>query len=289
MDKPKSNFAISRRMFLKMAGGVLALVGTGGLTDAYAWNVEPQLLVVEEVHVSLPRLPQAFDGLVIGFLSDFHVNGPSSPALTARAAEMLMAYKPDLVALGGDFITRSADDAASCVDALAQLRAPLGVFGILGNHDYWAGDTERTVATLTRGGIRILRNESIPIGTDRSPLFLIGLDDLWEKHADLPRALSGVPRDVCKILLVHEPDFADEAAKAEIALQLSGHSHGGQVRLPFFGAPILPYLATKYPIGLQRAGPFTQVYTTRGIGLINPAIRFNCPPEVTVLRMRAGA
>ena len=258
------------------------------MTDAYAWNVEPNMLVVEEMHVRLSRLPQAFDGLIIGFLSDFHVKGPSSPALTARAAEMLMALKPDLIALGGDYITWSADHAESCADALAQLRAPLGVYGILGNHDYWAGDIEKTVAALTRVGIRMLRNESSAIGTVSNPMFLIGLDDVWEKHTDLPRALSGVPRDACKILLVHEPDFADEAAKEEIALQLSGHSHGGQVRLPLIGAPILPYLATKYPIGLQRAGPFTQVYTTRGVGLINPAVRFNCPPEVTILRLQAG-
>ena len=275
-------------MFLRMAGAALALAGTGGLTDAYAWNVEPNMLVLEEVRVRLPRLPQAFDGLVIGFLSDFHVNGPSSPALTARAAEMLMAHQPDLVALGGDYITRSADDTASCADALAKLRAPLGVYGILGNHDYWAGDTERTVAALTRVGIRILRNESLVIGSGSNPVFLIGLDDVWEQHADLPHALLGVPPDACKIVLVHEPDFADAAAKEEVALQLSGHSHGGQVRLPLIGAPILPYLATRYPIGLQRAGPFTQVYTTRGVGLINPAVRFNCPPEVTILRLQAG-
>ena len=288
MDNARNKSLVSRRTFLRMAAAALALAGTGGLADAYAWNVEPNILVEEQVRVRLPRLPQIFDGLTIGFLSDFHVKGPSSPAHTARAAKMLMAHKPDLVALGGDYITHSADDTMSCADALAQLSAPLGVYGILGNHDYWAGNTDKSVATLTDAGIRILRNESLPIGTASNGLFLIGLDDLWEKHTDLPRALSGVPDGACKILLVHEPDFADQAAQAEIALQLSGHSHGGQVRLPFIGAPILPYLATKYPIGLQRASPLTQVYTTRGVGLINPAVRFTCPPEVTILRLEAG-
>jgi predicted MPP superfamily phosphohydrolase len=250
--------------------------------------VEPQGLVVDETRVRLERLPRAFDGFTIGQLSDLHV-GPIVPAAqVARAAEMLMACKPDLVALTGDFVSQSAQHARSCAEALSQLRAPFGVFAVLGNHDYWTLDAAAIVRELTRVGVRVLQNENVPMERGDARWDLIGVDDVWEKHADLERALALTPREVCRIALVHEPDFAEEAAKYAVDLQLSGHSHGGQVRLPFLGALILPWLGRKYPIGLQRAGSFTQVYTTRGVGLVSPEVRFNCPPEVTVIRLEGG-
>jgi len=260
----------------------MVVAGAGGLTGLYAWNVEPNTLVVETVPVPL-------NGLTIGFLSDFHVNAPVPPAHIARAAQMLMTHAPDLILLGGDYVTRSASDARDCADALAQLAAPLGVFAILGNHDYWVGHTDQIVAQLTRVGIRMLQNESVAIGAGNDRIYVIGLDDVWEKHVDLDRALAMVPDEACKIVIVHEPDFGDESARQGIDLQLSGHSHGGQVRLPYIGAPILPYLGRQYPMGLQRAGASTWVYTTRGVGMISPGVRFNCPPEITFLKLQTSA
>jgi predicted MPP superfamily phosphohydrolase len=118
-------------------------------------------------------------------------------------------------------------------------------------------------------------------------LTLVGLDDVWERKHDLRAALAGVPDDECKLLLVHEPDYADEAAHYPVDLQLSGHSHGGQINLPGYGRPVLPYLGQKYPAGLYQVG-LMALYTNRGIGVISPPVRFNCPPEVTLLTLRAA-
>jgi predicted MPP superfamily phosphohydrolase len=135
----------------------------------------------------------------------------------------------------------------------------------------------------------VLVDEYVRIPTGGGDLWLVGVDDPWATGDNLDRALQGIPDGVMRVLLAHEPDYADRASERQIPLQLSGHSHGGQVRLPFLGAPILPYMGTRYPIGLQRVpGTLTQVYTNRGIGMVQPAVRFNCRPEVTILRLIAA-
>ena len=131
----------------------------------------------------------------------------------------------------------------------------------------------------------MLRNAGRLIESNGDVFWLAGVDDVWEQHADLNAALASAPPGVLKILLAHEPDYADVvAADGRVSLQLSGHSHGGQVRLPFVGVPRLPYLGTKYPYGLRRVGNLW-LYTNRGIGVIAPPIRFNCRPEVTLITL----
>jgi hypothetical protein len=120
-----------------------------------------------------------------------------------------------------------------------------------------------------------------------APLWLVGLDDVWESKQDPRAALAGTPDDECKLLLVHEPDYADEVAHYPVDLQLSGHSHGGQINLPRVGPPVLPYLGQKYPSGLYQVETLA-VYTNRGIGVIAPPVRLNCPPEVTLLTLHAA-
>jgi predicted MPP superfamily phosphohydrolase len=141
------------------------------------------------------------------------------------------------------------------------------------------------IRSIKHTGITLLRNQAVPLTRGRSSLYLVGIDDLWQELADMPQALERVPGSGCKIALMHEPDFADIAAQARIDLQLSGHSHGGQVRLPGIGPLILPRYGEKYPMGLARVGALTQVYTTRGVGVLPPPVRFNCPPEVTFLTL----
>jgi predicted MPP superfamily phosphohydrolase len=131
-------------------------------------------------------------------------------------------------------------------------------------------------------------DRQVPLTRGRSTIYFVGIDDLWLELANLQRALEGVPNNACKIALMHEPDFADIAAQAEIDLQLSGHSHGGQVRLPLIGPLILPKYGEKYAMGFYRIGNFTRLYTTRGIGVLPPGVRFNCPPEITLLTLKAG-
>jgi predicted MPP superfamily phosphohydrolase len=253
----------------------------------YAFGLEPDWLAVERVTVRLPHLPLALDGLRIAHLSDLHW-GPYTGLREVRTAvEEANALSSDLIVLTGDYVLYSADYAAACARELARLRAPLGVFAIPGNHDYWT-DIDVVAEELRRAGLNLLRNSAQRLEVGGEPLWLAGVDDVWERHHDLAAALGRVPLDEPVLLLVHEPDFADEAAQAahRILLQMSGHSHGGQVNLPLMGRPILPWLGRRYPAGLQAVpGSTLQVYTNRGVGVIAPPLRFNCRPEVALLTL----
>jgi predicted MPP superfamily phosphohydrolase len=168
------------------------------------------------------------------------------------------------------------------------LSAPEQVWAVLGNHDHWT-DAAVVAEAVSRAGIRLLRNANGVIRRGAGRLWIAGVDDVLAEQHDLPRALAGIPNGDGVILLAHEPDFADEAALDQRpGLQLSGHSHGGQIRLPFYGATVLPRLARKYPQGLRRVGGMW-LYTNRGIGTIDIPIRFNCRPEVTLFTFLPGA
>ena len=277
---------LTRRAFLwrTLAAGLglgLSAVGCGG----YAHLLEPRWFDIEEVTVELARLPRALDGLTIVHLSDLHL-GPylGAPEL-ARVVEMVQRLRPQLVVISGDFISRGSEwRREENLAPLAALQAPLGTFAVLGNHDHWT-DPAWVADTVRRLGVTVLFNEAHKLSDAGEGCWLVGVDDIWVGAGDLERALARVPAEACKLLLVHEPDFADKAARWGVDLQLSGHSHGGQVRLPFLGAPLLPLWGRKYPIGLQQAGD-TWVYTNRGLGMIFPPLRFNCRPEVTLLTLR---
>ncbi len=175
---------------------------------------------------------------------------------------MTNALNPDLIVLTGDLVNKSWKYIQPCAELLRGLQAPYGVFAVMGNHDYWVGYLDMILRALRQNGVQLLRNQAVPLTRGRSTFYLVGLDDLWQDLTDLSRALSAVPHNACKVVLMHEPDYADVCAQAEVDWQLSGHSHG--------------------------AGNFTQVYTTRGIGLLPPPIRFNCPPEITFLTLTTG-
>ena len=191
---------------------------------------------------------------------------------------------PDLIFLGGDYVEGKAENILDIAPILKKLDAPLGRFAVLGNHDYWT-DAATITAALNGIGIPVLKNRSVPIVKNGKRFHVTGLDDAWEGRPRLRKALDGVPKEEIKLFLVHEPDYADKLTRFEsrIPLQLSGHSHGGQVRVPIYGAPVLPFLAKKYSQGLYTVtGTSRQIYTTRGVGGIAP-LRFNCRPEVTIL------
>jgi hypothetical protein len=218
-------------------------------------------------------------------LSDFHYD--TTPLETIQSAiDAANALDADAVALTGDYITRSYGDEDACASEIGRLRAKHGVYGALGNHDIWSRRPEQISRALQVNGVTMLINQSFPIERDGARMWIIGADDGWERRSDPELALRGVPAGETKVLLLHEPDFADEAAHYGFDLQLSGHSHGGQVRLPLIGAPMLPRYGRKYPIGLRRIGTM-QLYTTRGVGVVQPAVRFNCRPEVTLITLRS--
>jgi predicted MPP superfamily phosphohydrolase len=248
--------------------------------------VEPYWLKVEQVSVSLPHLPEGAEGLRIVQLSDLHLGPYVSLDHVATAIQTAITLQPDLFVLTGDFVSRSAAYLKPAVDLLRMLHAPLGTYAVLGNHDHWT-NPHAIQKYLIEGHVQVLSNRALRLADEGRGLWLAGVDDVWERRDDLHTALADVPAEACVLALVHEPDFVEKSAQAGITLQLSGHSHGGQVRLPLIGALVLPYLGRRYPIGLQRAGD-TWVYTSRGIGVIYPPIRLNCPPEITLLTLHIG-
>jgi predicted MPP superfamily phosphohydrolase len=280
----------TRRSFL--AGALVR--GLAALTLADTLFIEPRNLVARRINIRLKRLPEAFDGFRIAQISDLHFGPYLGRSGVARALRMAESFHPDLVALTGDFVSHpwgqsngagGANYVEPCADELARCQdAPL--VASLGNHDHW-NDAGIVEMGLRKRGITVLRNAALPVERGKDRIWIAGIDDALVRAADLGLALRGVPTTEATVLLAHEPDFADYAAQFPIDLQLSGHSHGGQVRLPGLGALVLPSLARKYPIGLNRVGSL-QVYTNVGIGVINPPVRFHCPPEVTLLTLARG-
>lgn len=169
---------------------------------------------------------------------------------------------PDLIVLTGDYVPSSVNAIPAFAQLVGKLHAPLGVVAVLGNHDYWV-DAHKITRAMTTQGITVLRNRSIPLLCHRQHIWLVGLDDYWAGSTDMNRALHGVPATETKILLVHEPDFADQAKSYPIDLQLSGHSHGGQVRIPLIGGLHYPPFADHYPIGLVPHRPPANLYQSR--------------------------
>jgi predicted MPP superfamily phosphohydrolase len=257
------------------------------IADARWW--EPRRLVVERIELRFPELPPGLDGLRIAQLSDFHRSPVVRQWEIERAVARTNALAPDLIALTGDYVTHGRHYAEPCAAALSALRAPLGRYAIMGNHDYWS--PAAVAAALRAAGMTVLRNQAQPVpatrrsGVSGAELWLVGLDDAWARKQDIPAALEGVPRRAFKIALAHEPDVADEVARYPIQLQLSGHSHGGQICLPGIGPLHLPKLGRRYPMGHYRVGEL-QLYTNRGVGRVSPAVRFNCPPEITLITLR---
>ena len=274
---------MTRRQFLRGCLGIgtaVVVAPTCGLL--YAFRIEPDWLQVRHVTVALPGLPPALDGFTIVHLSDLHLGPTVSVADIRHAVNVANTLKPDLVALTGDFVYRSADYAEPCAQELASLEATCGVVACLGNHDLWE-DAPAIRQALTNVGIGVLVNAGLSLAG--GALWVAGVDDVWSGHPDLGIALDGAPTDAAVILLAHEPDYADTVSEhGGVDLQLSGHSHGGQVRLPFTGAPMLPYLGQRYPAGLYRIGELT-LYTNRGVGTIYPPVRFNCRPEVALITL----
>lgn len=276
---------LTRRTFLKM-GVPAAAAGLGAA--GYSTLVEPHRLSLERVATRIPHLPAALEGFRIAVLSDFHLHPFTKIGLVQEAVRLANSLKPDLAVLRGDYVDATADAIHELAPELAKLNARLGIFGVLGNHDYWEG-AEIVRNGLTKAGIHVFENSGLSLPVGGGELFLAGLETVWGGgNPDITHALENRRGDTPTILLMHEPDYADiAAADGRISLQLSGHSHGGQVRLPFVGALELPSWGRNYDHGLYRVGEM-QLYTNRGIGVVDIPVRFNCPPEVTEITLHRG-
>jgi uncharacterized protein len=299
---------MNRRQFLTV-GGQLLLGGVlvSALPPLYATQVEPRWLDVVQTTLAIPALSPALEGLTVVQLSDIHLGPHLKPPLQ-RAIALANAQAPDLVVLTGDFVTAEARYSREVADMLAHLRARYKVYAVLGNHDIWT-DADVVARNLESVGIVVLRNAREPIEVKGTRLWVLGIEDMgytgnpgqfsafqsyWEPRARvLSTLVKDLPTDELRLLLVHNPDFTEMLpdqgiAATSVHLALSGHTHGGQLRLPILGPLFIPSCFGPRFIGGLVQGKSTQVYVSRGIGTTGLRLRFNARPEVSVLRLIAA-
>lgn len=268
---------------LAILGVVLAVV-----VLAYACFVEPTRLEVTHTEILSPRLPEAMGPVRIAHLSDIHWTGRFGEDLIRETVELANQARPDLIVFTGDTVNSSySGDLAGLRDLLSPLTAPLGVFAVLGNHDRWAG-AEQVIETLEESGVRVLRDEAVPVRIGQSVVWLVGLRDNSINYASPAPLVEGLPEGARYIVLAHSPDVVFEANELGAGLVLAGHTHGGQICLPLWGPLIVPSrFGRRFTSGLiwQQDTP---MYVSRGIGMAVVHARLLCRPELAVLEVRGS-
>ncbi len=272
-----------QRTLLTLAAGALA-------AGVWGFVYEPQSLIVREYDLTLDEWPSEMDGLRVAVLADLHVgslfNGLSKLEEIIRQTNQL---DPDFILLAGDYVIQGVLGGkfvapADFCPVLGELQAPLGVWAVLGNHDWWL-DGPAIRVELERNGIRVLENDAAVIDPRRS-LWLAGVSDYWEGKPDIQQALNPVPTEATVIVLTHNPDVFPQMPD-RVALSIAGHTHGGQVRLPFIGRPIVPsQFGERYAAG-HIAENGRDFFVSTGLGTSILPVRFGVPPEVSILRLRA--
>ncbi len=263
--------------------GAAALGALGGAGLAYASRYEPSHPLLERRELRFPQLPAALDGLRIGQIADTHLGLRYTERNLAWAVEQMRREQPDLIALTGDLAGHKAA-IPSITPLLRPLRAPLGVYAVPGNHDYWEGLAD-VRAALALAGIPLLINQGLRMSWRGAEFWLAGVDDAFDGRPDFAAARAGMPEGAFGVLLAHAPDLADDAADHGFAFQLSGHSHGGHLRLPGLGAYTHPRFGVRYVIGHHHVGAL-QLYVSRGLG--GAPLRLLCQPEATIFTLRRG-
>jgi uncharacterized protein len=256
------------------------------LTSIYAHKIEPIWFEVNHIDIALPKLDRVFNGYRIVQISDLHAGDGTDRSQLEKVVEAVNAEQPDLVVITGDHVTRIPKQHLELLDTLAKLQPRDRTISILGNHDVH-NDPAPVRAAIKQAGITLLENSIYTLNRGKATLYIAGVGDVYFKQDRLDLILAQLPATGAAIMLAHEPDFADKtAATGRFGLQLSGHSHGGQVRIPFYGGYV-PILAEKYPLGQYQIGEMIQ-YTNRGIGMVKLYARFNCRPEISVFNLNAS-
>lgn len=274
----------NRRTFLKFG----ALAGGAAFLASYPVFIERSIVQVNNYRIPVARLPAAFEGFTIVQLTDLHY-GPLVPYhQLQKVIERANEIPRNMTVCTGDYVHEHDRDRK--IDRiwplLGTLRAPEGVFSVLGNHDHYA-DTERSVYWLDKTGQNI-RHQIRKITRNGQSLWLAGAGDLWMDHRNIDHLLEPIPKNDCRIVLAHNPDSADTIYGPGPDLVLSGHTHGGQVNIPLIGTPILPVSNKNYSSGLKRSIRNIPVFISRGIGWAIYPVRFNCFPEIAVLTLTRG-
>lgn len=294
VSSPPSHRILTRRQLFKGA-----VCGVAGLA-VYGVEIDRHWLEITSYEVHLPGLPEEFDGFRAVQLSDIHIDEFTEPFFVRDAVSHINRLAPDAVFLTGDFVSKqlaaekfAEGSAWQCANILAKLKCPRR-YAIFGNHDVLVGETVVGTA-LKDNGITVLRNWYLPLERGNARVWLAGLDDPLEGRPDpdaaIPVSIRNRPNEPI-LLLCHAPDYADRllrlGAGQAVSLMLSGHTHGGQVRVPFLPLMHLPPLGRKYIEGWFKLGSM-QLHVNRGLGTVGVPVRFRCPPQLSVLTLRAGA
>ncbi|MBT2678380.1 metallophosphoesterase [Bacillus sp. ISL-35] len=284
---------ITRRKFIKKAVGTI--LAAGGLTTGgyfYAREVEPRMLDVTRHTIGSATLPAGFDGVKIIQFSDTHIGFQYTIEQLAKLVAKINQLNPDLIVFTGDLLDdprHFTDKKKKITTLLSQLEAPLGKFAVYGNHDHGGYGSDLYKQMMEQSGFSLLLNDSAAVRLlDGSSIWITGIDDAMLGKPNLKEAMSNIPKDSYTILLSHAPDKADEAAHYSIQLQLSGHSHGGQIQIPFYGPLVTPPYAEKYVEGFYDAGNNKEfkLYVNRGLGTTRLPFRFLSQPELTLFTLK---
>jgi hypothetical protein len=260
-----------------VGGLVLAALGT-----ARTLGQRPRL---QKRDIFIEGLPAAFEGFRIAQISDLHCGPFASGPRVAGWIAAVNELEPDLIAVTGDLIASGAAFVPVVASALGELRAPHGVFASMGNHDYFT-EPEALAAALAAAGLTVLRNRGVEISRQDARIFVAGVDDTWTQRHDLDRTLAERPAGMPTVLLAHDPALFPDAAARGVDLTLSGHTHGGQLGLPFFSRKVnLARLMTRFTSGFYSLGS-ASLYVNRGLGTTGPPVRLGVSPEIGVLTLR---
>lgn len=268
---------MNRRKFLKMAcyGGATALL------TSYPVFIERNLVQINNYRIPVPSLPKAFNGFRVVHLTDLHLGFLVSESFIEEVIKKANNLKPDIIVCTGDYVhaRNSTKEIDSVWPILSKLKAIYGVYSVLGNHDHWA-DTQKSLQWLQRSG-QSVRHTCKPIYKGKDRILIGGAGDYWEDELNIDLCFSTSDEGDCRILLTHNPDSIDTVFETPLSLILSGHTHGGQVSIPFFGPPVLPVNNKRYSSGLIETEK-GNLFISKGIGWAIYPIRFNCYPEIAV-------
>jgi predicted MPP superfamily phosphohydrolase len=275
--------ALSRRRALRLlAGGTAA-----AFADAFL--IEPRLLWLNRQDIACRNLPSGLEGLRVGVLADFHFRPDKDEALIEKVVARVNAENLDLLTLVGDYVTHSGEVLAPLLKILGQVQTRHGVFAVMGNHDGWHPGREFMRRSFEKAGIPFLINRNSQLRIKGDTLAVAGTDFVWLGKPDPAATLKGIAPATPVLALVHEPDYFDVmSAQRDILLQVSGHTHGGQCRVPLVGyAPAKVDFGRKYIRGSYTRGD-SNLFVTSGVGTVGLRVRFACPPELAVLTFRGA-
>ena len=275
-----------RRIFIRRGATIVA--GAAFTGSAYgAFRRDEYELT--EISIPIPNLPDEFHGFTIAFLSDIHSSVFMSKEQMQRYVDAVNALHPDLVTVTGDFVNSALDEVYPFAETFSGLKAPHGVYGVLGNHDYYTRQVDRVAREVDDCGVKLLRNDMITIEKNHQKLTLAGVDDVGNATRAarlMDTSIAGADAKIPKILMCHRPYFFEQAEERMFALTLSGHTHGGQIVFGRIGSDVIApaRVASPYVAGLYTIND-SKMYVSRGIGTVGVPIRINCPPEITKITL----